>query len=348
MASRSYSRARPLTPELIASSPLAQARAASSDAPLFIEEITVDEAYDGWRIDRFLATIIPRSSRTQVQGYLKNNVELVPPRRVKPSGPVRTGDIIRIVRTEHVLPGLPNADDLLILAQHEDTAVISKPPGILVHRNSREVSHTVDAFLAQRFPHAPQVEAVHRLDRETSGCMLAALNKEAVATWRVAFQQRGVRKVYLSIVDDPSGVWRIGESVLIDAPLGPDPDSVLSVRMGRGTLSARTRVIPRQRDGQRVLLEMHPVEGRQHQLRAHLYLYGTPILGDKLYAAGDAYFMRWSDDPMKSQRDEPLETPFHCLHAWKLTLPRQGVEETFVAPLPPHFLDAMPALTAPR
>src|SRR5699024_8940764 len=119
--------------------------------------------------------------------FLKDNVEFVPPRRVKASGTVRTGNVIRIVRRERVLPNLPRAEDMDIVAHEETFAVVNKPPGILVHRNSREVSHTVNAFLALRFPDAPHVEAVHRLDRETSGCMLAAFGREAVAHWRHTF-----------------------------------------------------------------------------------------------------------------------------------------------------------------
>src|SRR5690625_4772313 len=108
--------------------------------------------------------------------------------------------------------------------------------------------------------------------------------------------------------------------------------------MGRGDLPARTHVTVERRFGQRALLSLRPIEGRQHQLRAHLYLAGTPIVGDKLYQAGDAYFARWSADPMGTSDREPLATPFHCLHAWQLTLPVDGEDQTFIAPLPEHFL----------
>lgn len=349
MARSSSKRARSIDPDASdEQSPLVRARLAQSSEALFVEEIEVEEIYDGWRIDRFLTAKIPRSTRNQIQGYLQHNVELVPPRRVKASGAVRTGDLVRIVRRERILPGLPTADDLLILEQQADTAVFCKPAGILVHRNSREISHTVDAFLAQRFSDAPHVEAVHRLDRETSGCMLAAFGKDAVAHWRVAFQKRNVQKIYLAIVHDSEERWPVGRDFLIDIPLGQDRHSPLTVRMGRGDLSAQTRAIARQREGHYALLELHPIEGRQHQLRTHLYLQGTPIVGDKLYAAGDEYFMRYSDDPERTQREEPLETRFHCLHAWQLRLPMHGEDRTFIAPLPPHFFDIMPSLAQPR
>lgn len=325
-------------------SPLIRALRARSDAPLFVEELSVEARFDGWRLDRYLTAVIPRTTRSQIQQYLKNNVELIPPRRVKASGAVRTGDRVRIVRKERVLPNLPTPEDMQTLARGKDYAVVNKPPGILVHRNSREVSHTVDAFLARNFPDAPHIEAVHRLDRETSGCMLAAIGHDTVAGWRAAFEQRRVQKVYLAIVHDPDQRWPLRHQELLDTALGPDPSSELSIRMGRGRLPARTHVTVQARFAHHALVALRPIEGRQHQLRVHLALAGTPIVGDKLYQAGDAYFSRWSADPAKTTQEEPLQSPYHCLHAWQLTVPMHGEERTFIAPLPRHFFTVMPSL----
>ena len=294
-------------------SPIAQQLAQSSEA-LFIEELTVTENYSGWRIDRYLTEKIRRASRSQVRNYLENNVEMTPPRKVKAGTIVRTGDVIRIIRRERVMPDTPTADALDVLWMMDNTAVVTKPPGVIVHRNSREVSSTMDALLAQRFPDADHVEAVHRLDRDTSGCMLCAFGKDAVVHWRSAFATRGIAKVYLAIVEDPDEFWHVGKLEDINIPLGPDPASVLSVRMGRGDLSARTGAICVHREGPRALIELHPHEGRQHQLRAHLALLGTPITGDKLYLAGDDYFMRWSDDPAPNATSPSRRRGTACTH----------------------------------
>lgn len=339
--------AAPSIGEEPAASSIAQ-RLATSDEPLFIEELRVEENYNGWRIDLYLTEKIRRASRSQVRGYLANNVEMVPPRKVKAGTIVRTGDLIRIIRRERVMPDTPSADALEVLLQLDDTAVVTKPPGVIVHRNSREVSSTMDALLAQRFPDAAHVEAVHRLDRDTSGAMLCAFGKEAVIRWRSAFSGRGISKIYLAIVEDPHGFWHVGKLLDINIPLGLDADSDLSVRMGRGDLSARTGAICVHREGERALVELHPHEGRQHQLRAHLFMTGTPITGDKLYLAGNAYFRRWSDDPVGTQAREPLATPYHCLHAWKISFEYQGKRHTVEAPLPPHFYAAMPDLRLPE
>lgn len=304
----------------------------------FVEELVVEENYDGWRLDRYLTEKIRRASRSQVRRYLSENVTITPARKVKPGTTVRTGDTIRIVRREKTMPDVPGPEAMQVLCRHGEVAVVTKPPGVLVHRNSREVSNTVDSYLRHVFPDEPHAEAVHRLDRETTGCLVVAFGTEAVVRWRSAFQAREVKKTYLALVPDPERRWPRGHEERIDLPLGPDSRSVLSVRMGHGSLSARTdvRVLHRMKDV--ALLALYPLEGRQHQLRAHLALRGTPILGDKLYAAGDAYFMRWSDDPWGTREREPLDTPFHCLHAWRIVLPGdEGTPLVGEAPPPAHF-----------
>lgn len=323
-------------------SPMVRARIEASDEPIFVEELTVAQNYDGWRLDLYLVDVIPRATRSQVQGYIGKNVEIVPPRRIKASMRVHTGDVIRIVRKERVPPNVPPVHAMTVLARGADYAVVNKPAGILVHRNSREVSYTVDAYLQQLFPDVEHVEAVHRLDRDTSGCLVAAFGTNAVVRWRAAFQNRRVQKMYVAVVHDPDQRWPLFEEKTIDIPLGPDPRSELSVRMGRGPLSAVTRARCTRRNHRYALLELYPIEGRQHQLRAHCALMGTPIVGDKLYAAGDAYFMRYSDDPEGTSLTEALETPYHCLHAARLTLPIDHQLQTFLAPLP-HYMQTLVA-----
>lgn len=304
----------------------------------FVEELVVEENYDGWRLDRYLTEKIRRASRSQVRRYLAENVTITPTRKVKPGTTVRCGDTIRITRREKTMPDVPGPEAMQVLQRRGEVAVVTKPPGVLVHRNSREVSNTVETYLRHVFPDEPHAEAVHRLDRETTGCLVVAFGSEAVVRWRSAFQAREVRKTYLALVPDPELRWPPAHQERIDQPLGPDPRSVLSVRMASGHLSARTDVRVLHRVDDVALLALYPLEGRQHQLRAHLALSGTPILGDKLYAAGDEYFMRWSDDPWGTREREPLETPFHCLHAWRIALPgAEGAPLEGEAPPPAHF-----------
>ena len=320
--------------------------AAADEEPIFVDEMIVEDNYNGWRLDRFLTSRIRRATRSQVRNYL-GNIELEPPRRIKAGTIVRSGDVVRIIRRERILPGVPGPEALQILHRDAELTIISKPPGVLVHRNSREVTHTLPLYLRHHLPDAEHIEAVHRLDRETSGCMLCVNRADRVAFWRAAFHDRAIRKVYVAIVTDPDGRWPEGHEERVDIPLGPDATSTLSLRMGHGTLRSRTDVRALGRVGELALLELHPVEGRQHQLRAHLALSGTPIVGDKLYEAGDDYFRRFADEPEQTMATEPLRTPFHCLHAWRLGLSADGVWQSWLAPLPEH-MEALGGATMAR
>lgn len=313
----------------------------SADVPAgqFIEEIPVEVNYDGWRLDRFLTEKINRTTRSQVKKYLPN-VRIRPERRVKPGTRLRSGDVVEIVRRERILPNSPVAGDMTVLAEFGEIAVVNKPPGALAHRTSREYSATVTEFVRHAFPDHPQAEPVHRLDRETSGCLLVALESGAVGKWRQRFTLREIGKEYVAIVQDPHERWRPGDEQTIDIPLGPDRFGKVSVKMTRGELSARTDVRVVARAGARALLTLQLHEGRQHQIRVHLALVGTPVVGDKLYLAGDDYFQAYSDYPWDTA---PLNVPFHCLHSYRVGFVHEGNELSVEAPLPPHFQVAFPA-----
>lgn len=308
----------------------------------FTEQMEVAENYDGWRLDQFLVQKIRRTSRTKVQRYIRSNVTIMPPRRVKPSMRVRTGDVVIITRRERIMPHTPGVEALRVLRRWDDVAVVDKPAGILVHRTSREVSHTLESYLDVVFSDSEHAEATHRLDRETSGCVICALTPEAVSAWRERFHRREIDKRYLAIVDDEAERWAIGATASIDIPLGISEQSKVGLAMGRGPLSARTDVFCHARAQGRALLELRLHDGRQHQIRVHLKLCETPIVGDKLYGVdGEEYFMRYYDDPESTLRDDPPATTFHCLHAWRIRFERDGQKHDVAAPLPAHMRELL-------
>jgi RluA family pseudouridine synthase len=154
----------------------------------------------------------------------------------------------------------------------------------LVHRRHRALG----------LPGSPP-SPCHRLDRETSGVVLFAKDRETRAHIGRQFEERTVEKTYLAMV---RGVPAQDEGV-IDLPLGRDPASKVEIKQGPrfdgGGLAARTRWRVLERFDRaappRALLELRPETGRQHQLRAHLAAIGHPILGDKLYLGGDDVFL---------------------------------------------------------
>ena len=198
-----------------------------------------------------------------------------------------------------------------------EALVIDKPAGLPVDR-PRDGSLSLENHLVglkfgfQRLPHA-----VHRLDRDTSGCLLLSRNPKAHARLQQAFEQGLVEKRYLAVLD---GVPK-GEGGTIDLPLAKTSTREEGWRMVADPAgkAARTawRVIAV--DGGRALVEFRPETGRTHQIRVHAATgLGAPVVGDPVYGRAD-----------------PAGT---LLHAAGLTVPRAGKDPVAaVAPLPERF-----------
>jgi 23S rRNA-/tRNA-specific pseudouridylate synthase len=148
------------------------------------------------------------------------------------------------------------------------------------------------------------------------------------------FEERSIRKLYLAVVEggpgEPSGV--------IESPLGPDPSSrvEMKVSVSPGGLAARTHWRLVRPLGDYSLLELEPKSGRRHQLRVHLASIGHPIVGDKLYGAGDEVFLRsLSDEGLTSADRSRLSLGRQALHAWRLEFDLDGLSfgYRFEAPL---------------
>ncbi|MHC4415380.1 MAG: RluA family pseudouridine synthase [Planctomycetota bacterium] len=169
---------------------------------------------------------------------------------------------------------------MLDVLYHDDRVlVLNKPAGLLSvpGRGPDKRDSLADRAARQR----PGARIVHRLDRETSGVMVMALDPEAHRELSRQFQQRAVAKRYVAVV---AGVVDADQGE-IDLPLRKDldhpPRHMVDRQLGRRALT-RWRVLCRHRDQTR--LELRPVTGRSHQLRLHLKAMGNPILGDDLYA----------------------------------------------------------------
>lgn len=161
--------------------------------------------------------------------------------------------------------------------------VLEKPAGLLaVPGRGPDLQDCLAARVRRLFPAAL---VVHRLDRDTSGLMLMALDPDAQRCIGKQFEARTVRKTYRCVVAGPPEA----EDGLVDLPVGRDPDRPPRYRIdpvaGRPSRT-RWRVIDRMAD--RARLEIEPITGRSHQIRVHLAALGHPILGDPLYADGRA------------------------------------------------------------
>lgn len=299
----------------------------------WIERFEVAQNYDGWRLDRFLTDQLKRASRSKVAKIIKANTRFEDGRRAKPGALVRSGDVVLIDRVESIDPETPPLDEIRVLAEHDGLLVLDKPAGMLVHRTANEVSRTVDAFLAERFPNE-QVSPLHRLDRDTSGVLICGRGIDAIREAKALFEKSEPTKTYLALARDPSQRWAAGQSVRVAVPLGFDPSSSVRLRMGPGDLECTTHVDVRRRAATAALLEVRIERGRQHQIRAHLFMEGTPLVGDKLYGMGDEFFLQWLKEPGAVHLVDQLDHRWHCLHAWRLALDWRGTPLAFESPVP--------------
>jgi 23S rRNA pseudouridine1911/1915/1917 synthase len=247
---------------------------------------------------------------------------------------VRTGDRVQLeVPAVEKIEAAPEAIPFPILFEDDDLVVLDKPAGMVVHPGAGNQEHTlVNALLS----HCTTLSGiggkerpgiVHRLDKETSGCLVVAKNDIAHRELSKQFAARTMKKIYLALV-----AGRLKKQAgTIDAPIARHPvhRQRMSVsRTSRGR-SAMTEYRVVRAGTEMALVECALHSGRTHQIRVHLHHLGNPVLGDKLYAAKTA-----------------KHYPRQMLHAWRLgfTHPRSGKWCDFEAPLPQDFEAALAGL----
>jgi 23S rRNA pseudouridine1911/1915/1917 synthase len=282
------------------------------------------------RLDQFLAKRLPEYSRSRLQRLIRSGFVRVNGATTRPRQIVRAGDKIDLTEPPvEKLDVRPEPIPLEVLFEDGDLIVINKPAGLTVHPGAGHRRHTlVNALLS----HCATLSGiggkerpgiVHRLDKETSGCLVVAKNDTAHRELSTQFAARTVEKIYLVLVAGklrkPSGVIaeRIGRH-----PIHRQRMSATSPR-GR---SAKTEYRVIRSSDQASLVECRLHSGRTHQIRVHLHHLGHPVLGDKIYAPRFAKnFAR------------------QMLHAWKLGFhhPRTGEWKHFEAPLPADFATAI-------
>ena len=282
------------------------------------------------RLDQFLAKRLPEYSRSRLQqlirtGFVRLNEQVPRPRQI-----VRSGDKIDLLEPPlEKIETLPEPIPLDVLFEDDDLIVINKPAGLTVHPGAGQREHTlVNALLSycttlSGIGGKERPGIVHRLDKETSGCVVVAKNDIAHRELSKQFAARTVEKIYLALV---AGKLR-KPAGLIEEKIGRHP--VHRRRMRVTSLRGRTatteyRVI--RSSNQASLIECRLHSGRTHQVRVHLHHLGHPVLGDKIYAPRFA-----------------KNFPRQILHAWKLGFhhPRTGDWKIFEAPLPADFATAI-------
>jgi len=250
----------------------------------FEDYIVVSGEKSGLRVDSFLSFLYPELSRTYIQKLIENECICVNGKQVKKRYKTADGDAIAIrfmPDKEITLEGenIP----LDILYEDEELIVVNKPPGMVVHPAAGNWKHTlVHALLyhCQDMTHQDPIRPgiIHRLDKDTSGVLIAAKTRRMHELMSTMFQKREIQKSYLAIVA------RIPEEVTLDLPIGRDQKNRKKMRVDpdKGK-EAVTHVTVLESTPDTSLVRLYPKTGRTHQLRVHMRHIQCPIIGDALY-----------------------------------------------------------------
>ena len=300
-----------------------------------VQLVAVDEANDGQRIDNFLISRLKGVPKNMVYRLLRTGQVRVNKGRKKPSYKLHAGDQVRLPPHQEpasTAAGTASNSDLQRLQQnvlYEDDAllVVNKPSGMAVHGGSGLSYGVIEAFRQLR-PQCRFLELVHRLDRDTSGCLILAKKRQALVKLHAMLRQEhgdSMDKTYLALVQ---GCWQgkkqrvdlalkknvrqSGERVVLVADDGKPAVSIIAARQNFSHQDA-------------ALVEIRLITGRTHQARVHAAAIGHPIAGDQKY--GDREFNR-------AMRQVGLRRLF--LHAWRLRFrhPLQDRLLEIEAPLP--------------
>jgi 23S rRNA pseudouridine955/2504/2580 synthase len=257
-----------------------------------VRKVAIDAERAGQRIDNFLRGELPGVPKGRVYNLLRRGEVRVNGGRVRAEHKLVEGDEVRIppahIRAEGAPPSAKMATDMLDRVLYEDKRllVLNKPTGVAVHGGSG-ISHGVIELLRHARPDLKELALVHRIDRETSGCLVMAKRRSALRDLHERFREGKVEKNYLALV---VGHWQLGEQ-LIDAPLyvqhrkDGERHVVVSGKHGK---PAQTRVSLSRKYGPYSLLQCAPLTGRTHQIRVHLDHVEHPIVGDERYGDDDA------------------------------------------------------------
>ena len=297
--------------------------------------IIVLPEHAGERLDVFLARWCSDRglgvSRTVLKAAIEQGLVTVNAAAVTtPHHPVKAGQGITVRLHERKTRELPAQDiPLKILFEDEHVIVIDKPAGLVVHPAPGNPDRTlVNALLhhtgqlSDINPQRPGI--VHRLDKGTSGVMVAAKTNQAHLALARQFARHSIQRRYVAVV---KGNVKFDEQV-IEVPIGRHPvkRKSMAVSFEPHTRYARTKYRTLRRSDAVSLLDLEPFTGRTHQLRVHLAYIGHPVMGDTSYGRNNGF-------------------PRMCLHARSLgfTHPATGEFVEFSSPVPEEFLASVPA-----
>lgn len=283
-------------------------------------KVKVAEEMVGKRLDQALTESYLKLNRSQIKKLIENGKVKINNKRVSKTGVrLKSADLVDVDYKEEKVQQIK----LPVLYEDTDCIVLNKPAGILTHsKGSFYPEATVATFISKYLnvnwlksePHNNRLGIVHRLDRGTSGVLIAAKNDAAHKWLQKQFSTRKTVKKYIAIVlgaVEP-------KTAIIEVPIGRNPKKPQTFRAHASGKPAVTKYRVIKTYGGFSMLELLPETGRTHQLRVHLNYIKHPVLGDTLYG------------------NTPADRMYLHAQSLEITLPSK-IRKTFVAPLPQEF-----------
>jgi 23S rRNA pseudouridine955/2504/2580 synthase len=299
--------------------------------------VTADES--GMRVDRFLEARFPGLSFSHIQRVIRKGEVRVNGKRTQPKNRLEAGQTLRIppLRLDQAKPRAAGSEaeektraflQSITLHEDADVLVLNKPLGLAVQGGSGTTRHLDGMLEVLRDAHGQRPRLVHRLDKDTAGCLLVAKTRFAATALAKTFRSRSARKVYWALV---AGVPKVQQGRISTYLVKEEREDESLMRIARhgekGASHAVTYYAVVDTSGPLLSwLSLKPVTGRTHQLRAHMAHIGHPIVGDPKYFSLE----NW-------QLPGGMQNKLHLL-ARRIVVPhpRGGVIDA-TAPLPPHM-----------
>lgn len=306
------------------------------------EELDIHKESVLQRLDVYVHKRFPEYSRTLVQKLIKDGHITVNGRASKPAYEINMGDRITADFPKLIEPHVVATDiPLNIVYEDDHLIVINKPPQFVVHPAAGHWDDTLVNALLHHCGVLPETGEiykpgiVHRIDKDTSGVIIAAKTLRAHGDLTRQFQERTIRKAYRAIVE---GEMEFDEDV-IDKEIGRhkrDFEKMAVVKKGKGKEATSYYKVLERFEGF-TYVEVAPRTGRTHQIRVHMASIGHPCVADSAYGRRDALFLRDLGAEEDPRVPDPLEPVLlrQALHAWRISFvhPAAGGEVEFTAPL---------------
>jgi len=307
--------------------------------PSAVKSVVVPDDRNGQRLDNFLSLELKGLPRSAVYKLIRTGQVRVNGGRCKPYRKLVSGDQVRIPpvrQPDKTRPGIPDSQIAIlkqcIIYENSSLIAVDKPAGLAVHAGSGVDYGLIDVARAA-WPEC-NLELVHRLDRDTSGCLVISKNRQSLLKLQDQFRNREVSKAYLCLL-----MGRLPEPLMeIDIPLSRPLEKsgerlVVADPDGKPALS-RFRMLDQFKLADYVEVEL--ITGRTHQIRVHAREIGHPLAGDEKY--GDRQFN-------KQLHSRGLQRLF--LHAHRLELPAENNESLLIdAPLPEDLRQVLNKLSS--